>query len=125
MAVSQTSTPLSVEAGSAVTIARYLMMATDKQVDHSGNAGRIDGIASETQATVGGAVGMIVPDGRIAVVEAGAAFSAGATLQSDASGRAITAVSGAGNWTGGIAIDAAGAAGELVRILFSVDLDQA
>ncbi len=50
-----------------------------------------------------------------AIVEAGAAVSAGATIKSDASGRAITwATSGA---RVGIALDAAGAAGEFIEVL--------
>lgn len=50
-----------------------------------------------------------------AIVEAGAAVSAGATVKSDASGRAITwATSGA---KVGIALQAAGGAGELIEVL--------
>lgn len=50
-----------------------------------------------------------------AVVEAGAAIAAGATLKSDASGRAITwATSGSKL---GIALQAASAAGELIEAL--------
>lgn len=50
-----------------------------------------------------------------AVVEAGAAIAAGASLKSDASGRAITwATSGAKI---GIALQAAGAAGEFIEVL--------
>lgn len=50
-----------------------------------------------------------------AVVEAGAAVSAGASLKSDASGRAITwATSGA---KVGIALEAATAAGQMIEVL--------
>ena len=50
-----------------------------------------------------------------AVVEAGAAIAAGASLKSDASGRAITwATSGA---KVGIALEAAAAAGQLIEVL--------
>jgi hypothetical protein len=50
-----------------------------------------------------------------AIVEAGAAVAAGASLKSDASGRAITwATSGA---KVGIALQAAGAAGEMIEVL--------
>lgn len=50
-----------------------------------------------------------------AVVEAGAAVAAGATVKSDASGRAITwAASGA---KVGLALQAAGAAGEFIEVL--------
>ncbi len=50
-----------------------------------------------------------------AVVEAGAAVAAGATLESDASGRAVTwATSGPKI---AIALDAAGAAGDFIEVL--------
>lgn len=50
-----------------------------------------------------------------AIVEAGAAISAGATVKSDASGRAITwASSGA---KVGIALEAAGGAGQMIEVL--------
>lgn len=50
-----------------------------------------------------------------AIVEAGAAVSAGATVKSDASGRAITwATSGA---KVGLALEAATAAGQLIEVL--------
>lgn len=50
-----------------------------------------------------------------AVVEAGAAIAAGATLETDASGRAVTwATSGP---KVGIALEAAGAAGQFIEVL--------
>ena len=50
-----------------------------------------------------------------AIVEAGAAVAAGATVKSDASGRAITwASSGA---KVGIALEAAGGAGQMIEVL--------
>lgn len=49
-----------------------------------------------------------------AVIEAGAAFASGATLQSDANGKAITYAAGA---KVAIALQAAGAAGELIEVL--------
>ncbi len=50
-----------------------------------------------------------------AVVEAGAAVSAGATVKSDASGRAITWVTSGAKV--GLALDAAGAAGAFIEVL--------
>lgn len=50
----------------------------------------------------------------VILVEAGAAVAAGAEVQSDAAGRAITKAAGVAN---GIAWDAATAAGELIRIV--------
>lgn len=48
------------------------------------------------------------------LVEAGAAIAAGAEVQADATGRAITKAAGVGN---GYAWDAATAAGDLIRIV--------
>jgi len=50
----------------------------------------------------------------VILVEAGAAISAGAEVQSDASGKAITKAAGVSN---GIAWDAATAAGDVIRIV--------
>lgn len=50
-----------------------------------------------------------------AVVEAGAAIAAGATLESDASGRAVTWATSGGKV--GIALEAATAAGQMIEVL--------
>lgn len=50
----------------------------------------------------------------VILVEAGAAIAAGADVQSDASGRAITKAAGVAN---GVAMDPATAAGDLIRIV--------
>lgn len=57
----------------------------------------------------------------IALVEAGAAIARGAPVASDATGRGIVAAPGAGTNARviGFALEAAGAAGDLVRVLLS------
>lgn len=50
----------------------------------------------------------------VILVEAGAAVAAGAEVQSDASGKAITKAAGIGN---GFALDAATADGDIIRIV--------
>lgn len=57
----------------------------------------------------------------IAFVEAGAAVALGAQLTSDASGRGVTAAPAAGvnNRVIGIALEAASAAGDVIRVLLS------
>ncbi|WP_432719851.1 DUF2190 family protein [Jeongeupia wiesaeckerbachi] len=50
----------------------------------------------------------------VILVEAGAAIAAGAEVQSDAAGKAITKAAGVGN---GFAWDAAAAAGDVIRIV--------
>lgn len=72
-----------------------------------------DGVATEGQSTVGGAL-EVQTDG-VAIVEAGAAIAAGAEVTSDASGRAVAAASG--NVSHGKMVGAAaGAAGEFIQI---------
>ena len=107
-------------AGSAITVYRYVVFTTgDSKYDMvSGAQGEMDGIAAETVAADGDAFPMVIPDGAIVKVEAGAAVAVGAVLASDTSGRAITAVSGVGNYTGGKALQAASAAGEIIQIQF-------
>lgn len=62
------------------------------------------------------AAGNVAPANVLGVilVEAGAAIAAGAEVQSDASGKAITKAAGVGN---GIAWDAATASGDVIRIV--------
>jgi len=126
MATSQNIELFSGEAGSAVTVYRFVVRAADGQYDMvSGAQGDADGIAAETVADVGGELPIVaMKSGSIAKVEAGAAVSALAIVASDASGRAITAVSGAGNWRLGKALDAASGAGEIIRVQLLKDLDQ-
>ncbi|CBJ43009.1 capsid cement protein [Ralstonia solanacearum] len=50
----------------------------------------------------------------VLLVEAGAAIAAGAEIESDASGKAITKAAGISN---GFALDAAAAAGDVIRIV--------
>lgn len=57
-------------------------------------------------------------DGAKLMIEAGAAITAGAAVMSDASGRAITAATAGSNILG-YAVEAAGAAGELIQVVSS------
>ena len=124
MATYQSLRSVSVEAGSAITIYRFIVRAADGQYDHSGAQGEMDGVSGETQATVGGALPMVLMDGAIMKVEAGAAVAALATVASDATGRAITHVSGVGDFRGGKALDAAAAAGDIIRVQLLKELDE-
>ena len=126
MATYQAPRTVSSPAGSAVTIYRFVRLDTDGQYDHVAAAqARIDGICAESVGTVGKTFPMVVPDGCIAKVEAGGSFSVGADIASDSSGRAISAVSGVGNYTAGIARTASTGSGQIVEIQFLVDRDQA
>lgn len=127
MATYQAVQTVSRVAGSAISIYRFVAFASgDSKYDHVGSAqARMDGISAEGVAADGDVFPMVLPNGAIVKVEAGDVVSVGATVASDSSGRAITAVSTANNWTAGIALTAAAAAGEIIEIQFIVDRDQA
>jgi len=114
-------------AGSAITVYRCVAFASgDSKYDHVGSAqARMDGISAESVSAEDDVFPMVIPNGAVCKVEAGAAVSVGATVASDNVGRCITAVDSAGNWTAGIALTAASGAGEIIEIQFLVDRDQA
>lgn len=124
MTTSQQTVPVSVVAGSAVTIYRFVALAADGQYDHAGDEAQVYGVAAETIATAGDALSMLIPNGSIIKVEAGAAITIQDKIASDATGRAVTATGGVGKFSAGKALDAATGAGEIIRVQFLVDEDQ-
>ena len=127
MTTYQSARTVSRIAGSAISPYRFVVFASgDSKYDHVAVAqAEMDGISAEGGVGDTEVFPMIVPDGCICQVEAGAAVSVGDVIGSDNQGRAITAVSGAGNYTAGKALTAAGAAGEIIEIQFWKDRDQA
>lgn len=99
---------LSVVASGAITANRFVS-AAGAQVVADGNA-----IGAARNAA---AIGERLPVDVLgtAVVEAGAAVAAGATVKSDASGRAITWVTSGARL--GVALEAASGAGALIEVL--------
>ena len=104
----------------AVTVAATGTIATARLVTPAGAQCGADGVAigvARTAAVSGDKIAVDVLG--TAVVEAGAAITLGATLKSDSTGRAITwATSGA---RVGIALSAAGAAGDMIEMLIVHD----
>lgn len=126
MATHQSSSPISVTAGSAVSLYRFVVLAADGKYDHVGSAqGRADGVSCQAAAADGDAFAMQRLDGSIVKVEAGAAVTRGAQLGSDTSGRAIAHVSAAGNYILGVTLQAASAAGEIIEVQVSQHQDGA
>lgn len=112
---------ISAVAGADLSAALYkfgVWNASQQVVVASSAQGQVDGIIGEA-VTSGQVTQLIKPDGGITKVMAGAAITAGAKVASDASGRAITYVEAVNNLCQGIAIDAAAAAGDIIRIQFS------
>jgi len=128
MATSQGVKLISGEAGSAVTVYRLLTQAADGQLDLVADATeRPIGVCAESVATVGQSVPLAIPNGAIVKMEAGAAIAINAELEAagDGTGRAITHTDGAGDYKVGVAMTAAGAAGDIIEVQFLVDIDQA
>lgn len=117
--------PVTVTAGEAVPIYRFVQLQADGKFDVADDAqGVIHGVSNEAAAADGDAMGMQLPLG-VAKVTAGAATTLGGAVGSDTTGRAIDHVSGAGNTIAGYFLDAAGGAGEVVRVLMMPTQDGA
>ena len=125
MATSQETRVVSVIAGEESVIYTFVSLQADGKYDITGaTTERMHGIAAEGGVPDGGALAMVIPNGAIAKVKAGAAITIGDAVQSDATGRAITHVSGANVFRAGIALEAATAADQIISIQFLVDNDQ-
>lgn len=102
------------ESGGVIKRRRFVIINDKEQVIQATvNTQNIVGASSQPNEKAGEVAE--VYDG-IVLVEAGAAVTAGTTVMTDAEGKAIPYVSGAGVLTAGVAITTAGAAGELVSI---------
>jgi len=107
-------------AGGAIAPFRLVRLsAADTVVQASAATDAIIGVQNDVGPASGERTDVVMVG--MAFVEAGAAFALGALLTSDAQGRAITAApaTGVNNRIVGIAIDAALAAGDIVRVQIS------
>ena len=97
--------------GSAVTQFRFVTLAADGQVDHTGAGLRADGVALMAASGAGVAI-PVAYDGRV-MVEAEGTIARGAAVAADANGKAVTAA--AGNVILGTALEAA-ADGQIITV---------
>ena len=99
----------------AVTIAAAAALSRFRFTDYSGNVAgageRVLGVPTTDFSA--GEQASVATHGEI-LVEAAAAIAAGAEVESDANGKAITKAAGISN---GFALDAAAAAGDVIRIV--------
>lgn len=120
--------PNSVKSGvasSAVTERRFISASATGYAPQVAKASATHATAkpmsgvSLDSASVGEAFGFVSEEGAIVIVEAGAAVTAGVEVQPDSSGRAIAFSETASqyNVVNGIALDAASAAGDFIRVL--------
>ena len=117
MAYNESTQAVTVEAGSTIVANRFLVMASDGQVDHAGAQAAADGISGDA-AVADQDLPMIIPNGAIASIELGATLAAGALVASNASGQAI-----AHGGTGGDVcmgrLKSGGSSGEIAELVFS------
>jgi len=108
--------------GTAITRHRYVVLASDGQMDHVATQGSIppDGISLDNGPVVGRAFPYSPMDGADVPVECGAAVVVGALLMSDNVGRAITYVEAVNNVCTGRAKSATSNAGEILRTLAQI-----
>ncbi len=120
-------------AGGDIKPSRFVMISTDNTgIQATGAADDVIGISmegtnkapksddlSEPLAATTGQYFKLYGDGDECLITAGAAITAGARLTSDADGRGVTAT--AANASGAIALEAAAAADELVRVQVNID----
>lgn len=107
-------------AGAAIAARRIVKFsAAETVIQGAAATDSLVGVSSDIAAASGENV-EIVTHG-IAYVEAGAAIAIGALVTSDSVGRGVTAgpAAGANNRTIGIALEAASAAGDIIRVLLS------
>ncbi len=116
MATSNIVRTIIATSAAALTIYRMgIFNSAGKFIENSVSGGIVDGIAAQTVDAIDKAVPVVVPDGAIVKVEAGATVANGANLMSDTVGRAITATA-----TNNIMLRAleAGAVGEIIKAQF-------
>jgi hypothetical protein len=125
MAVYDGAQTITVIAGDAVPIYRFVQLQTDGKFDPVGVAqARADGLSAGAAAADTDDFPMVIPNGARVKVEAGASVTVGAQVASDNAGKAIAHVDTAGNYILGVALTAGGA-GDIIEILFSVHQDGA
>lgn len=107
-------------AGTAIVRGRFVVLASDGQMDHVGTTSTIspDGVAVQAQATVGQPFSYAKPDHSTVPVMIGAAITRGGLVMSDGAGKAIPFVDAVGNIACGRAMSTGANDGEFIEIAF-------
>lgn len=118
-------------AGEVLPIYRFVQLQSDGQFDLGGAAGddeRMDAVTAEAAAVIGDTVAL-APTSQPAImkVEAGEAIAVGGLVAAaQTTGKALAAsAAGAGNYSCGVALTAAGADGEIIEVLMHLSANQA
>lgn len=94
---------------------KFMKASSGRAALQDSAGGSCIGVLITPASAAGRAVEVAAGDGQVVKVVAGAAVAVDAKIQSDNAGRAITAASG--DHVQGVALTAAGAAGELIEML--------
>ena len=115
---------LTVTAGAAVRLYRFVQLQADGKFDEVGSAqARADGVCAEAAAADEDVFAMAELRGKMKL-EAGAAVTRGALVASDDEGRAIDSVDAGGNYAMGVALEAATGAGEIIEVLLHSPIER-
>lgn len=113
-------------AGAAVASRRFVSLSGAKLIQTAAKASAtfatvkpIAGVSIDSADADGDAFSYCAEDGAIVIVEAGAAISAGVEVSPDSTGRAVafSETTSQYNLSAGVALDAAGAAGDFIRVM--------
>ncbi len=116
MSTAENVVTFTAEAGSAVSIYRFLALASDGQYDHvAGADGNAHAVSAEEAAAAGDIFAAAQLQGKMKV-EAGGVVAVGGNVGSDASGRAIASGAATGDYVLGVAESAAAAAGDIIEV---------
>ena len=118
MAIVDDSLVISLEAGADLSAGQYyfVSVASDGQIDLTGDGAQADGVLLNDPAAAGRAATVCIL-GRTKVT-AGGAITAGGKIACDASGRAVAAAT-TGDEILGIALTTVTTAGQVVEIIFN------
>lgn len=107
---------ITLTSGAAVSQNRFVLLSSGLAIHATLGAESI-GVSQEAATASGEAISVIGNQSAKVEVEAGAAVALGANVSSDATGRGIT--SAIGHVILGVALEAAGAAGERITVLLN------
>lgn len=118
MSIQSTMRLISAVAAGVLATYRFVAFDASAEVDYPSAQGPVSGVTQEAADAQGKVIPIALQDGALVKVEAGAIVAKGADVATDATGRVITAAAGVGNQILGKAMEAAGAAGDIITIHF-------
>ncbi len=119
MSIQSTMRLISAIAAGVLATYRFVEFDASGEVDYPSAQGSVAGVTQEPVDAQGKVLPVALQDGALVKVEAGAAVTLGADVSTDATGRVIAVGAANGNLIHGKALEAAGAAGDIITIQFA------